>query len=437
MKQFLFYLSVLFGLSIGGVRVQAQAALAPAEIPGEVVYIPFSTSITVDGKLEDWVNVPHETVDRGTITSTLAGENTSFSFALAADIHNLYLTMSSVEQNIITGQHDANFWNEDSLEFYFDFGWERSQNAYDDKVFQININPGDMGNTDPEALHITGTNSTNTPVMGFVFKTEDGWGFEVAVPFPDGYMPEHGKAIGFQAQMNGATTKDRDVKLIWSLADTADISWNDPSVFGFGVFYAIGQTDMPETPIRPEPRVPEIVPAGPVVSTNQVGYFIDAPKFGVLAGTEESVPWKLLEWQTDIVIAQGMTPPGHFDSASGNTVQIADFSAVTIKGTYFLDINGTRSYAFHIGDDIYSSLKIDALRYFYLNRSGIELTPEFAGAWARPAGHLSDSAITCYKGSDPDGNNWTGCDYTLDVHKGWYDAGDYGKYVVNAGIATW
>lgn len=415
----------------------AQEPLAPAEVTGEVIYIPFSVPITVDGKLDDWANVPQQTVDRGTMTSSVEGENTSFTFAVAADTENLYITMSVVDKNIITGQHESNYWNEDSLEFYFDFGWERSQNSYDDKVFQVNINPGDIGNTDPQALNITGTNSANAHLSGFVFKTADGWGFEAASPLPEGFTPAHGAAIGVQAQMNGATTQDRDVKLIWSLADTGDTSWNDPSVFGFGIFYEVGQTNMPETPTRPEPAAPETVTAGPVVSTNQVGYFINAPKFGVLPGTEDSVPWKLLEWQTDIVIAEGMTAPGREDSASGDIVQIADFSNVTIKGKYFLEISGIRSYPFRIGDDLYSPLKIDALRYFYLNRSGIELTPEFAKDWARPAGHVTDNAVTCYKGSDPDGNTWPGCDYMLDVHQGWYDAGDYGKYVVNGGIATW
>src|SRR5262249_3683697 len=30
-----------------------------------------------------------------------------------------------------------------------------------------------------------------------------------------------------------------------------------------------------------------------------------------------------------------------------------------------------------------------------------------------------------------------GCTYSLDVSGGWYDAGDQGKYVVNAGISVW
>ena len=31
----------------------------------------------------------------------------------------------------------------------------------------------------------------------------------------------------------------------------------------------------------------------------------------------------------------------------------------------------------------------------------------------------------------------SGCTYSLDVSGGWYDAGDHGKYVVNAGISVW
>ena len=45
--------------------------------------------------------------------------------------------------------------------------------------------------------------------------------------------------------------------------------------------------------------------------------------------------------------------------------------------------------------------------------------------------------MTCYKGTDAAGNSWPGCDYSLDVAGGWYDAGDFGKYVVNGGISAW
>ena len=50
-------------------------------------------------------------------------------------------------------------------------------------------------------------------------------------------------------------------------------------------------------------------------------------------------------------------------------------------------------------------------------------------AYERPAGHLGDKSVPCA----PEAK----CSYTLDVSGGWYDAGDHGKYVVNAGISVW
>ena len=55
---------------------------------------------------------------------------------------------------------------------------------------------------------------------------------------------------------------------------------------------------------------------------------------------------------------------------------------------------------------------------------------------ARAAGHPHETA-TCFSGADAAGVVWPGCDYTLDVTGGWYDAGDHGKYVVNGGISVW
>src|SRR5262249_17958209 len=145
-----------------------------------------------------------------------------------------YVLMTMPDKNIVTGQHGTDFWNEDSMEFYANFSGDLGAQAYGDGIFQININPGDIGKTDPTALTLTGTNSAASHVQGIVFKTDDGWGFEASVPLPA--APEHGKSFGFQAQANGATQMDRDVKLIWSLGDTSDNSWQNPSLFGQGVF---------------------------------------------------------------------------------------------------------------------------------------------------------------------------------------------------------
>ena len=174
------------------------------------------------------------------------------------------------------------------------------------------------------------------------------------------------------------------------------------------------------------------------VSINQVGYFPDSAKYAMLAaaGAQRTV-WQLRDANTGDTVASGQTTAGREDRASGDIVQLVDFSDFTTPGTYTLTIDTVQSAPFEIGTHLYGTLNQDAARYFYLNRSGIELETAYAGEWSRPAGHVTDNDVTCYQGTDADGNTWEGCDYGLDVSRGWYDAGDYGKYVVNGGITVW
>nr|AFG25775.1 cellulase [uncultured organism] len=416
--------------------LSAQEMLAPPSVDGEAVYIPFPVTISLDGELDDWAGVPSVTVERGPMTSSDPLENGSFTFAAAADEEFFYVTMSMVDQNIITGQHGDSYWNEDSLEFYLNLSGERLRTEYGDGVFQFNINPGHIGNTDPSEITITGTSSASAEVQAIVFETDDGWGFEATVSIADYVTPEHGLEIGFQAQANGASSADRDVKLIWSLADTDDTSWQNPSVFGSGIFFEVGRTDIPEViqPVAAQPtETPQLIVQ---VSVNQVGYFPDSVKFAMVTGTGTS-DWSLINVDTNETVAEGTTSEGVLDNASGDTVQTIDFSDFSTPGTYRLVVGDAQSVPFQIGSALYSQLKQNALHYFYLNRSGIPLEPEYAGEWAREAGHISDEDVTCWEGTDADGQTWDGCDYRLNVRGGWYDAGDYGKYVVNGGISVW
>jgi endoglucanase len=428
-------LPLFFILLLIVVPAAAQSELAPPQVDGEAVYVPFPVEITLDGKLDDWANVPSNTVTRGLMTSPDPTNNGSFTFAVAADAENFYITMTSVDANIITGQHGTEFWNEDSLEFYLNLTNERFRTSYTDGIMQININPGDIGNADPTMITVTGTRSSGANVRAFVFETVNGWGFEAVVPISEYITPEHGLEIGFQAQSNGATEKDRNVKLVWSLADTNDHSWSDPSLFGSAVFFEVGSTNIPAYSERAEPVAVE---PQPTVSVNQVGYFPQSPKYAMVAGGGEfRTVWSLVNAETNETVSGGLTTVGRFDSASGDTVQMVDFSDVTTPGMYVLVVDNIRSAPFRIGSDLYTNLKTDALTYFYLNRSGIELEEQYAGDWARQAGHITDAEVPCFSGRDADGVEWEGCDYTLNVRGGWYDAGDYGKYVVNGGISAW
>jgi hypothetical protein len=415
----------------------------PAEVSGEVVYVPFPVKISVDGDLSDWAEIPAIFVDRGPKLSAELAENGFFTFALAADLDNLYITMQMPDKNLITGEHGTEFWNEDSMEFYINASGDLNATKYDLKMMQVNINGSDIGNTDPTALTITGVFSSDAKVNGYVFKTPEGWGFEAALALTDLVDVTHGKEIGFQAQINGASTQDRDIKLIWSKADATDLSWQNPNLFGRALFYELGRTDIPQPsevaamPEQTPTEGPQIIP--PLVSVNQVGYFVNGVKIAlVVSDATEALPWVLKNADGDEVMSSYTTYKGP-DANSSDSLHEINFSGYTTAGEgYSLEAAGMKSVPFNISDAIYSQLKHDALTYFYLNRSGIAIEEKFSGKdWARPAGHVTDAKVTCYKGKDADGNDWPGCDYTLDVAGGWYDAGDFGKYVVNGGITAW
>ena len=421
----------LFIALMSVVPAAAQEPLAPESIRGEVVYIPYPVALTLDGDLSDWAGVPFITVDRGPMLPDDPANNGSFQWALASDGESLFVAMTSVDATIITGQHDTSFWNEDSLEFYLNLTGDFGAESYTNGVFQVNVNPGDIGNTDPAAVTLTGTNAAASGTQAFVFETADGWGFEAAVPLP--FTPEHGAEIGVQAHANGSNAGDRTIKLIWSNADATDTSYTNPSVFGRGLFTEIGRADIPEPSI-----IVEEIPV-PFVAVNQAGYAPDGLKIAVYptASTGNGTAWTLVDPATGDSVYAGFTAPGKADDASGDTVSVIDFTRFNTPGTYVLRVNDAVSVPFQIADGLYGPLTVDALRYFYLNRSGIELDAAHAGDdYARPAGHVTDADIACWSGNAA-GRDFPPCDYRVDGSGGWYDAGDFGKYVVNAGIAAW
>ena len=62
------------------------------------------------------------------------------------------------------------------------------------------------------------------------------------------------------------------------------------------------------------------------------------------------------------------------DAASGLTVQDIDFTHFHGTGTgYTLVADGDTSYPFAIDGGIYTSLRADALQFFYIQRSGIPI----------------------------------------------------------------
>lgn len=175
---------------------------------------------------------------------------------------------------------------------------------------------------------------------------------------------------------------------------------------------------------------PVYVPdTGPRVRVNQHGYLTHGPKEATLVTDAESaLPWQL-KTTAGTTVVSGQTRPLGVDPTSGRKTHGIKFSHHT-PGRYVLVADGETSHPFSIGDNLYTQLRDDALKFYYPQRSGIAITRP---GYERPAGHVGvapntgDTNVPCQPGV---------CDYTLDVRGGWYDAGDHGKYVVNGGISV-
>lgn len=260
--------------TVAGGLVFSPGKVAPDGLPRQVYYAPFSIDIALDGDLSDWDSVPTVTIPAD---ADLSSGVPAMTFAAAAKDGTLYLMADVIDSNIVSGEHETNYWNEDSVEFYINGTGNLTLNSYTTGVAQITIPPLNIG-VAPEEAVFGGIHGDEVGATAWVFETETGYAIEMAVPLKNDAWSinmTHGNLIGFQAHLNGGSSSGRDTKLIWSAADQSDTSYQNPSVFGQLVFFETGQTDIPEptptptpiptaTPIPVEPDAVFLNPEAPV-----------------------------------------------------------------------------------------------------------------------------------------------------------------------------
>lgn len=117
-------------------------------------------------------------------------------------------------------------------------------------------------------------------------------------------------------------------------------------------------------------------------------------------------------------------------SFSDYSAQTADFSELAEPGSYVVKVEGMESYPFDIKNKVLEEVTKASIKGFYFQRMSAELPEQYAGKWARKAGH-PDTAVYVHPSAAtkerPEGT-------VIAASKGWYDAGDYNKYIVNSGI---
>lgn len=167
------------------------------------------------------------------------------------------------------------------------------------------------------------------------------------------------------------------------------------------------------------------------VFINQMGYTPGSEKRAFVSGDLEAKTFKIINNTTKEVVYKGNLSDAKAWPYSGTSVRIADFTELQIKGTYSLEI-GNESKEIVIDKDINKALGKASLRTYYLARASVPLTKAYAGIYARPMGHPDDQVkIHASAASDkrPEGT-------IITSPGGWYDAGDYNKYIVNSGITV-
>ena len=166
------------------------------------------------------------------------------------------------------------------------------------------------------------------------------------------------------------------------------------------------------------------------IRLNQVGFYPVAQKKAIVVG-EKGAEFFLRDLKTKKVIFKGKLGPVHKSPYSGKESRVADFSSVQKVGKYVLEVSSLGvSYPFEIKNEIHKSVATAAIRGFYYQRASVALPEKFAGKWARPAGHPDDKILIHPSAASPERPAGT----VMSSPRGWYDAGDYNKYIVNSGI---
>ena len=172
------------------------------------------------------------------------------------------------------------------------------------------------------------------------------------------------------------------------------------------------------------------------IKLNQLGFFTKGYKKAVVAsGLTPATSYYIVSSSNlkDTVYRGSLTVTQNW-TYSSEKVQIADFTKFNVPGQYIMLVPGiTNSNTFVISDYALNSVAKSSLKGYYFQRASIPIVDPYAGIFTRAEGHpdnhvLIHPSATSY--GRPAGTVVSG-------PKGWYDAGDYNKYVVNAGISTY
>jgi endoglucanase len=167
----------------------------------------------------------------------------------------------------------------------------------------------------------------------------------------------------------------------------------------------------------------------PHVVFSQLGYQPDDKKIVTVIDNGDAQNCELVDGGKRVVARVPLLQlPSHPDYPW--ILKSCDLSEVTALGSYTLKVGGSEeTHPFFVTAEPWRELLPASNKSFYFQRASVALSAAHAGPWARLAGHPDRQLRIRIEGEQ-------GPERRKDVPGGWYDAGDYGKYMVNAGIAV-
>ncbi len=162
------------------------------------------------------------------------------------------------------------------------------------------------------------------------------------------------------------------------------------------------------------------------VFINQEGYLTSSEKFVFTTSGADS--FYICDAATGRIKFRGtLTSWTVSDEMTGLTLSKGNFTSFRETGRYFISTkDGERSFEFSISDSVYENVYKTSLKGFYYWRCGSMLLGAHAGVYYHTACHTTDGFY----------HTSTGLSGFRSVSGGWHDAGDYGKYIVNAGVTV-
>lgn len=152
------------------------------------------------------------------------------------------------------------------------------------------------------------------------------------------------------------------------------------------------------------------------VRINQLGYRVNQPKTCVFPFDAGDV-FDLVDANTNQVVYTSSIMNRKYDEFTDEYTYYGDFTAFNKAGTYYIRSQiGSISLPFNINENPYENVLLAAQKFFYFQRSGMELEKEYAGELSHFADHMTPAILY-------------GTENSIDVSGGWFDAGDYGRYI--------